>query len=42
MKTDTSEHGLEELIVTAMTGRAMLASAPEVEVQETGESRGTG
>jgi type I restriction enzyme R subunit len=43
MKTDTSERGLEELIVTAMTGRATLASALEAEAQATAElDRGTG
>lgn len=43
MKTDISERGLEELIVTAMTGRATLVSAPEGEMQGAAESaRGTG
>jgi type I restriction enzyme R subunit len=43
MKTDTSERGLEDLIVTAMTGRATLASEPERELPEIPEStRGTG
>jgi type I restriction enzyme R subunit len=43
MKTDTSERGLEDLIVTAMTGRATPVTAPEGEMQETAESaRGTG
>ncbi len=43
MKTDTSERGLEDLIVTAMTGRATIAPAPQGEMEETAESaRGTG
>ena len=43
MTTDTSERGLEDLIVTAMTGRATLAPAAEAEAQITAESsRGTG
>src|SRR5258708_6484537 len=43
MKTDTSERGLEELIVTAMTGRAKFASVSEEEILEASEAtRGTG
>ncbi len=43
MTTDTSERGLEDLIVTAMTGSATLAPAAEAEAQITAESsRGTG
>ncbi len=43
MKTDTSERGLEDLIVTAMAGRATFALATEAEAQATAElNRGTG
>ncbi|MGQ0763250.1 MAG: type I restriction endonuclease subunit R [Acidobacteriota bacterium] len=43
MKTDTSERGLEELIVTAMTGQASLSTPAEPESQATTElGRGTG
>ena len=42
MKTDTSERGLEELIVTAMTGRAKFASASDGETEVTAQSHGTG
>jgi len=43
VKTDTSERGLEDLIVTAMAGRATFALATEAEAQATAElNRGTG